>query len=147
MSDRTHGLVILLRGLAIVNFSALAAVVAPRTWLAECHEWLGLGAFPSSSITSYLARSTSLWFTAFGILLWVVSGDVSRHRWLIGFIGWAMTLQGILMIAIDWHEGLPVWWILAEGPSCILLGVLILLLDRACRSGLQRAANPGPAPE
>lgn len=110
----------------MVNFAAIVAVIAPGQWIAQCHGWLGLGPFPTAPIAGYLARSTSLWFAGFGVMLWFMSNDIERHRWLIRFVGWAMLSQGVFMIAIDWNAGLPVWWVVAEGPTCLLLGFSIL---------------------
>jgi hypothetical protein len=126
-----NGLVCLLRGLGLVNFAAVVAVAAPRSWLAGCHERLGLGSFPPVPIAEYLARSTSLWFASFGVLLWFVSCDVRRYAALIAFLGWAMAVQGVVMIGIDWAAGLPGWWIAVEGPACLTLGAVILHLQRA----------------
>lgn len=124
------GLVWLLRGLGVVNVAAAGAVLAPRRWLAECHEWIGLGTFPSAPIAGYLARSTSLWFASFGVLLWFVSRDIERYSSLIAFLGWAMMVQGVVVLGIDCAEGLPLWWIAMEGPTCVMLGFGLLLLLR-----------------
>jgi len=130
VADRSSGLIGLLRGLGIVNFAALAAVVAPTDWLAWCHRQIGLGPFPAAPIAVYLARSTSLWFASFGVLLWYASLDVRRHAGLITFVSVAMLIQGVVMIVIDWAAGLPAWWILAEGPTCIVLAATLLLFQR-----------------
>lgn len=124
------GLVWLLRGLGVVNVAAAGAVIAPRRWLAECHEWIGLGTFPSAPIAGYLARSTSLWFASFGVLLWFVSRDIERYSSLIVFLGWAMMVQGVVVLGIDCAEGLPLWWIAMEGPTCVMLGIGLLSLLR-----------------
>jgi hypothetical protein len=123
-------LIFLLRGLGLINFAAVVAVVAPGSWLAASHEILGLGSFPEAPIAGYLARSTSLWFASFGVLLWYLSLDVHRHASVIAFIGWAMSIQGLFMIGIDFNEGLPGWWIAAEGPTCLLLGTALIYLQR-----------------
>jgi hypothetical protein len=131
VTQRVTGLVYLLRMLGLINVAAVVAVAAPTSWIACRHELLGLGAFPVAPITGYLARSTSLWFASFGVLLWFVSCDVVRYRSLIAFLGWAMMTQGIFMIGIDWVERMPGWWIAVEGPTCLLLGASILRLVAA----------------
>lgn len=133
VANRSTGLIWLLRGLGVVNFAALAAVVAPTDWLAWCHRQIGLGLFPAAPIAVYLARSTSLWFASFGVLLWYASLDVRRHSGLITFIAVAMLIQGVAMVIIDWAAGLPTWWILAEGPTCVLLAATLLLVQRGGR--------------
>lgn len=131
MPGRASRLVFLLRVLSLINIAAIVAVVAPREWLAECHQYLGLGSFSDSPISGYLARSTSLWFASFGVFLWFVSSDVHRYGSVIAFLGWAMAIQGLFMIGIDINEKMPGWWIAAEGPTCVLLGAAILFLQRA----------------
>lgn len=130
MSTRIDGLIRLLRGLGVVNFAAAIAVVAPRSWLANCHATIGLGSFPTEPIAGYLARTTSLWFASFGVLLWFVARDVQRYASLIAFLGGAMLIQGLVVIVIDWCESMPAWWIAVEGPTCVLLGTAILVLLR-----------------
>ncbi len=134
MSQRMSRLVRLLRGLGAVNFAAAVAVIAPRSWLAGCHELLGLGPFPAAPIAGYLARTTSLWFASFGILLWFVSRDTPRYSQLIAFLGWAMAIQGVVVFAIDCSEGLPIWWIAIEGPTCLLLGISLLAFQKSERN-------------
>lgn len=134
MSQRMSGLVWLLRGLGVVNIAAAVAVVAPRVWLAGCHELLGLGPFPAAPVAGYLARTTSLWFASFGILLWFVSQDIPRYSQLIAFLGWAMAIQGNVVFMIDCSEGLPLWWIAIEGPTCLLLGISLLVLRKLERN-------------
>ena len=115
----------------MINVAAVVAVLAPRDWLAGCHEWLRLGAFPAEPIAGYLARSTSLWFASFGVLLWFLSLDVQRYLRVIAFVGWAMAVQGVVVVGIDIAEGMPGWWIAVEGPSCVVLGLTVLLLLRS----------------
>jgi hypothetical protein len=114
--------------LGLINFAAVVAVAAPGRWIAWCHELLGMGSFPTAPIAGYLARSTSLWFASFGVLLWFVSRDAWRYRSLIAFLGWAMAVQGLFMLGIDFAERMPGWWIAMEGPTCLLLGTSILRL-------------------
>lgn len=142
MRQRASGLVTLLRGLGLVNFAAVVAVVVPRSWLAMCHETLGLGPFPTAPIAGYLARSTSLWFASFGVLLWFVARDPRYYASLIVFLGWAMLIQGLVVIGIDWTEGMPGWWIAIEGPTCVLLGAAMLYLNNASTNARRDHLGP-----
>jgi hypothetical protein len=128
VTQRLTALVALLRILGLINFAAVVAVVAPSRWIVWCQELLGMGSFPTAPIAGYLARSTSLWFASFGVFLWFVSRDVMRYRSLIAFLGWAMVVQGLFMLGIDCAERMPGWWIVMEGPTCLLLGAAILRL-------------------
>lgn len=130
MSARPNHLAIFLRFLGLIDFAAVLAVLAPTSWLSKCHEWLGLGAYPDAPITGYLARSTSVWFVSFGVFLWFVSRDVVRHLSVIQFVAYAMIVQGFVMLGIDGLCGLPIWWVIAEGVSCIVLGIVTVGLCR-----------------
>ena len=69
-------LIILLRVVGVAACAAIIASVMPTTWMATTHKWLGLGDFPDTPITQYLARSVSVLYAIFGGLLIVVSTDV-----------------------------------------------------------------------
>jgi len=137
--SRTNALVCLLRTMGLIDFMALAAVLAPASWMAACHEFLGLGSFPASPITVYLARSISMWFALFGLLLWYLSLNVTRHAGAIEFIGWAMIVQGLAMFGVDCSTRMPAWWTFAEGPTCIILGTAIVCLIRSVVAAANRA--------
>lgn len=121
----------MLRTTGSIDLLAVVAVVAPRKWIADSHQMLGMDEFPSEPIAGYLARSTSIWYAAFGLLLWFVSFDVERYSPLISCLAWMMIGQGIVILGIDLAEGMPGWWTLLEGPCSAVLGVgLLLLLKR-----------------
>ena len=129
MTQRTRGLVVLLRLLGLLDFCALAAVVAPHAWIAASHEWLGLGPFPVQPIVEYLARCTSVWYASYGLLLWFISCDVERYARLILFLSCVLIVQGIVIVGIDLAAGMPGWWTTFEGPCCSGLGAILLILQ------------------
>jgi hypothetical protein len=121
----------MLRLIGLLDLVALAAVLAPRQWIAYSHSLLGMGDFPNQPIVGYLARSTSFWYASYGLLLWFVSCDVEKYSLLIKCLAWAMFIQGFIVVGIDIAEGMPGWWIAFEGPCCSGLGGSLLLLQRA----------------
>ena len=129
MSQRTRGLVVLLRLLGLLDFCALIAVVAPRAWIVASHEWLGLGAFPTGPLVEYLARCTSIWYASYGLLLWFVSCDVERSARLILFLSCLLIAQGVVIVGIDLAAGMPGWWTVFEGPCCSGLGAILFVLQ------------------
>ncbi len=130
MTHRTCGLVVLLRLLGLLDFCALAAVLAPRAWIAASHEWLGLGGFPTGPLVEYLARCTSVWYASYGLLLWFISHDVERYARLISCLSCVLVVQGIVIVGIDLTAGMPGWWTAFEGPCCSGLGAILLMLQR-----------------
>jgi hypothetical protein len=95
----------------------------------EIHRGLGMGQLPGEPIVGYLARSTSLFYALFGGLFWVLSSDLNRHRKVLCYLGTAMILFGLILCGVDFLEGMPTWWSLAEGPFNVVFGVIILSLS------------------
>lgn len=129
-SDRGRWLILLLRTIGLIDAAALIAVLAPRSWIAANHEWLGLGSFPEQPIAGYLARCTSIWYVSYGLLLWFVSFDTRKYAQLITLLACTMLIQGLVIIGIDVSEGMPLWWCLLEGPCCSVLGGLLMIVQR-----------------
>lgn len=127
-------LVGLLRAIGLLDLLALLAVISPRGWIEECHQSLGMGSFPVEPITGYLARSTSLWYASYGMLLWFVSSDVEKNSQLIACLAWIMVVQGFVVVGIDIAEGMPGWWTAIEGPCCIGLGASLLIAQGPLKS-------------
>jgi len=110
--------------------SAFAAVFMPTAWMERSHRLLGLGAFPATPLVDYLTRSLSALYGIHGGLLLVVSGDVGRHARIVRYLGGMNVALGLMMLGIDLHAGMPVWWTFAEGPPVVVVGVTMLVLIR-----------------
>jgi hypothetical protein len=126
-------LVVVLRVVGLVDLLAFWAVVAPHEQLSRIQSWIGMGPLAEGPVTEYLARTTSLFYVASGLLFWVLSTDVARYRPVIRFVGLVGVIGGGLIAWIDISAGLPGWWIALEGPCCIVLGGVILGLQAADR--------------
>ncbi len=73
----------------------------------------------------YLARSLSAFYALMGGLFWVISFDLDRNRIVVSYLGRAIVILGVILIGVDWWEGLPFFWKLWEGPFMIVMGLLI----------------------
>ena len=124
MLNRQRYLVWLLRGIGLLDLLAIMAVVAPRTGIAFSHQLL----VPHEPIAGYLARSISIWYASYGLLLWFVSYDINHNSRLITCLAWMMMVQGVIVSGIDLAEGMPLWWTGLEGPCSLGLGLGILSL-------------------
>ncbi len=124
-------LVVLLRVWGTMGLLALFAALMPLSWMGTVHEWMGLGEFPASPIVEYLTRSVSVLYACFGGLLLIVSRDVRRNRVTVTYMAAMAIVFGIAVLGIDIYAGLPLSWVLGEGPPTILLGVILLRLLRA----------------
>jgi hypothetical protein len=120
---------------------AIVAVFMPCQWMALCHERLGLAALPDGPIVEYLARSTSMFYAVFGVVLWILASDVRRFGGAVTATGAGMMICGAVLLMIDLRAGLPPWWIAVEGPYVIGIGALMLILAVKARRSAQNAAQ------
>ena len=118
-------LVILLRIIGTTSSLALAAVVLPYDWMNGIHQWLGMGTLPSDPIVGYLARTLSAFYALLGGLLWVLSFDTLKYRTVIQYLGYGLLSLGIVILIVDYVEGMPTLWKWIEGPVSILYLSLI----------------------
>lgn len=142
MTNAEKLLVWLLRLFGGVTLLALPTVFMPRSWMEDCHEWLGLGAFPDAPIIDYLARSVSTLYAIVGGLVLLVSRDVRRYAAVITYVAVVSIVFGAAVLVLDVHLALPAWWTVGEGPATVAVGVVILLLQAAVR----RAEGESPSP-
>ena len=101
----------------------------PYSWMRAIHQWLGMGELPDQPIVGYLARSTSVFYALFGGLLWCLSFHPNRYRPVIHYLGAATIAFGAMLFIVDLLEGLPLYWILTEGPINIAIGLIIFNLS------------------
>lgn len=123
-------LVFLLRLGAILTGSAFFTIFLPEATMASVHERLGLGVFPASPLTNYLTRSLSAMYAFHGAMLFVLSTDVRRFKPVIILVGWATAVLGIALLVIDLQAPMPSWWVFAEGPWVIAIGLVLAELGR-----------------
>ena len=133
MTDNARLLQLLLRVIGSVALLAIPCALMPYSWMNTIHQWLGMGVLPVGPIVGYLARSTSAFYGLLGGLLWVLSSDVHRYRFVLVYVGAAVALFGVLLLGVDFVEGMPMWWIAAEGPINVGFGVVVLVLSRRLR--------------
>jgi hypothetical protein len=126
-------LVVLLRFGGVVTLSAFLAMFMPTSWMESTHRWLGLGEFPSDSISDYLTRSLSAMYGFHGGLLLLASTNVRRFRPIVTYIAVMNVVLGACLLVIDLHAGLPWWWTWGEGPPVASLGIIMLWLLRSVR--------------
>ena len=123
----------ILRLIGTSSLFALVFVAAPHRWMDSIHSALGMGQLPDTPVVGYLARSTSAFYALLGGLFWVVSFDLRRHRQVLVYLGFAIASLGVVLLVVDWSEGMPSFWTLWEGPFVAALGLVILFLNRGIR--------------
>ncbi|MCP3959319.1 MAG: hypothetical protein GY719_15820 [bacterium] len=137
--SRERILRLLMLVVGIVMLLAFPAVLMPNDWLAASHRWLGLGEYPSGPLIEYLARSASLLYGFLGALFVLVAGNLRRYAPITHFLGvWFMVL-GVVVVGVDLHAGMPLYWTLWEGPPAFAVGLAMVWLNR----GIERPEADG----
>ena len=132
LKRRQRRLAMLLRLVGVVDSTALSAVLMPRSMMADVHGFLRLGTFPDDRIVGYLARSTSLLYAMFGVLMLYLSFHVARYRPLIQFCAGLFAMCGLVFLGINLAESMPLWWVAGEGPVVLAVGACLVWLGRQC---------------
>jgi hypothetical protein len=132
-----RALVIVLRIMAAFELAALGAVFLPTRWMAGIHAGLGLGPFPNAPLTEYLTRSLSALYAFHGAVLLFLSFHVRQHLAVVAFWGRLTLAMGAGMLALDFAVGMPLGWTLAEGPSVLIVGSLLVLLSHRLRATIE----------
>ena len=133
MNRYERTLVLLLRIEAIVLLTALISAVMPFEWMKVIHRHLGMGELPAGPILGYLTRSLSVMYAMFGAVLLFVSLDVRRFLPVVKLIAILGILFGLWMTTLDVVVGMPVSWIISEGPFIFLLYCVVFWLSTRVR--------------
>ena len=70
-----------------------------------------------------------------GVLLLLISRDPVRYRDIVQYLGVMNIVLGFLLLFVDLHSGMPVWWTLGEGPPIVGFGLALLLLSKPPAEG------------
>jgi hypothetical protein len=130
MNKSEVAIVVILRVVGIGGLFAIPAIFLPFSWMNAIHQSAGLGELPDAPIVDYLPRSLSAAYAIISAMTLYVSFDIRRYR---GFIQlWAIVVIafGCAQLGIDLHAGLPLSWIIGEGPPTIVVGLIALWLQR-----------------
>ena len=119
----------LLRLAGVVTASAFFAIFLPVEWMIATHEWLGLGVFPRSALVDYLTRSIAALYGFHGCLLLIIASDPIKYRALVWYAAVMNIGFGIIVLAVDLHAGMPMFWTMAEGPPIMALGIVVAILN------------------
>ena len=123
-------LVLLLRLDAMLLLTALVPAIMPFAWMKEIHRQLGMGDLPDGPIMGYLTRSLSVMYAMHGAVLLFVSLDVRRFLPVVKLMAALGILFGLGMTALDVVVGVPLFWVVSEGPCIFLLYGAMFCLTR-----------------
>lgn len=91
---------------------------------------LNLGELPDAPIVSYLARSLSAFYAIVSTMTLFVSCDIRRYCSFVKLWAIIVTVTGFVLLGIDVTAGMPTSWTLGEGPPTIVVGLVVLWLQR-----------------
>jgi uncharacterized membrane protein YvlD (DUF360 family) len=128
MNRPEKALVLLLRLSAVLLLTAIVPAVMPFAWMKTIHRLLGMGELPEGPIIGYLTRSLSAMYALHGALLLFLSLDVRRFLPLVKCLAVLGIVFGVGMIVLDLVVGMPLFWVLCEGPFVVVLGGVMFWL-------------------
>ena len=124
-----------LRILAVVLMTAVVPAMMPSAWMEEIPIRLGMGELPRGPMIGYLTHSLSAMYTLHGAVVFVVSLDVRRYLPVVKCLAVLAIMFGIGMIVLDVVVGMPMFWVLCEGPFIVVInGGLLWLAGRVGKS-------------
>jgi hypothetical protein len=126
--NRARPLKVLLRVCGSICLLALVPAMMPAGWIASTHAALGFSGDTAAPVFQYMARSLSLVYALIGGGMWLLSTDIQRFRPLIRYAAFGYVVLGTMLLGIDLRAGMPLYWVLAEGPLLMLVGAAIWLL-------------------
>lgn len=133
---------LVLRTVGTVECLAFGAVIIPFHWMGVVHVWLGLGDMPDGVVLRYLIREVALVDGLHGVLLWLLARDVERFRPLILFTGFSYLLGGPVFATGAATAGMPWFWFLGAGLSCMAVGIVVLRLASLDGHGVRAWKQP-----
>ena len=117
---------------------AVPAIFLPFTWMAAVHAWLGLGELPQTPVVEYLVRSLSGMYAFWGPIFLFLAADVHRYLPLVRFVARLQIVFGVGMLVLDTVVGMPLPWIISEGPVIVALSLVALSLARRIPSDREK---------
>ena len=133
---------LLLIGFGICCSIAVVPFLMPTSWMAACHQWLGLGDFPEAPIVEYLARLTSGLCAFLGLLALVLATNVRHYAAVIRLLAVSLATLEIINLLYGFSSGLPAWWIWSDAIGAGVFAIAVLYLQQKINS-----ESPADEPE
>jgi hypothetical protein len=130
MSRAELAITIILRLVGCAAVLATFAVFLPFEWMNAIHRATVEGELPAAPIVNYLARSLSMFYALMGVITLFVARDVRRNASFVTLLGVLYLTSGVVQLGIDLHAPMPLSWTLGEGPFAILIGLVVLALQK-----------------
>lgn len=122
-----------LRVMALLDGLAVAAMIAPWSWIAVSARHYGFEVEHANPLVHYLARTASGMYVVYGATLWFIASDPERYSKLIRFLAWIGMAQSTAVLAIDVVERMPPTWYWPEFGGHVAESMVILILLRRAK--------------
>ena len=119
-----------LRAMAVLDWLAFSAMVAPWSVLARAARQYGFEIEQANPLVHYLARTASGMYVVYGAILWYVASEPERYAKLIRFLAWLAMAHSLAVLAIDVAEQMSPTWYLPEFFGHVAESVVMLFLLR-----------------
>jgi len=130
MNRSELSIVIILRVIGVCGLFAIPAIFLPYSWMNAIHEYMGLGELPDAPIVSYLARSLSAFYAIVSTIILFISFNIRHYRSFVKLWAIIVIVTGFVLLGIDIAAGMPTSWTMGEGPPTIVVGLVVLWLQR-----------------
>ena len=127
-------LTLVLKGFGIVCCLAVVPLLMPTSWMAACHEWLGMGEFPKMPVAEYLARMTSGLCAFLGVLALLLASDIQRYAAAIRLLAISIGLLEVINLFYGLPSGMPAWWLWTDAVGAGGFAIAVIYLQQKINS-------------
>jgi hypothetical protein len=120
----------LLLCMAVIQGSALLAVLAPSPWHRRAAESLQVGPLPRQPIVGYLARQCSALYVLHAATILIMAAALPSSLEQVKWLGWVTLVFGLLILNIDLGERMPGYWTILESSVILMAGTLLVVAHR-----------------
>jgi hypothetical protein len=116
----------ILRFMIALMLTGLPGVLRPEIAFQKFAWLMGYGKQPMTPLIIYISGNAGYAYVALAALFWAISRDLLRYQPLVRVCGWIMVIAGPAYLSIDLQCPLPLWWVLMDSLSCLLIGLTLL---------------------
>ena len=136
-----RGLKICLWIAGILCLLSVVGLVLPFSAWDSIVRFFGVDSLPDSPLFVYTARLMSATFAAIGVFFIILALRPMDYGIMVPFSGLAAIVIGIVCTAVGFAVKMPNFWFLGDSLSCLVLGVLIVVLWRRIKEIYQSLSD------
>ena len=113
---------------AVACFVSVIGVFMPVSAWESVAKTFGVESLLDTPVCEYMTRLMMATFGAIGIYLAILALKPMEYGVLMPFTGIASVALGVTCLVTGCKVGIPTLWYLGDGLSCVIFGVLVLVL-------------------